>query len=171
MSNEPSSTTARDREPLVPTLEQRALHCLGYFGHYLHVHAGGRCGKQRILAKLLTHGGRLTQRELQELFPISAAALSEVLSKLEAEGLISRTRSERDRRQLVIELTDAGAQSATTVTEGRRLFESRCLAALADDEKEAFVSMLERVSRDWRGTAPQVADRPRRAQGAREVAR
>ena len=73
---------------------------LGYFGHFLHLHAGGRSGKQRMLERILREGGTISQRELQDTVPISSAAVSEVLAKLEFEGLITRTRSESDKRQL-----------------------------------------------------------------------
>lgn len=88
--------------------EARVLRDLGFFGHFLHVHAGGRGGKQYILSRLLRSGGAMTQRELQEHAHVTAAALSEVLAKLETEGLVLRTRSARDRRQLDIALTEGG---------------------------------------------------------------
>ena len=55
--------------------EARVLRDLGFFGHFLHVHAGGRGGKQYILSRLLRSGGAMTQRELQEHAHVTAAAL------------------------------------------------------------------------------------------------
>ena len=59
---------------------------LGYFGHFLRLHAGGRSGKQRMLERILREGGTISQRELQDTVPISSAAVSEVLAKLEFES-------------------------------------------------------------------------------------
>ena len=36
----------------------------GYFGHFMHVHSGGRSGKQHMLIKLSLAGGTLQQRDL-----------------------------------------------------------------------------------------------------------
>ena len=97
------------------SVETRIMRNFGYFGYYLHVHWGGRNGKQHILVELLAHDGRMTQRELQEASCITSASLSEVIAKLEAEGLLARERSETDRRQLTVTLTEAGTKKASTL--------------------------------------------------------
>ena len=88
-----------------PGTELQILRKLGYFGYYLHTHWGGRNGKQHILVELLAHDGRMTQRDLQEASCITSASLSEVVAKLEAEGLILRERSETDRREYYLRPT------------------------------------------------------------------
>ena len=130
--------------------EGRVLRCLGFFGHFLHVHAGGRSGKQHILACLLCHDGHLTQRELQEQFPISSAALSEVLAKLESEGLIVRTRSAQDKRQLDIVLTSTGVFKATRIVKERLDFERASLEALNAGERAQLADLLEKVATSWK---------------------
>ncbi len=139
--------TRQDEEPL----SRRILHDLGFFGHYLHVHAGGRSGKQHILAKLHQAGGRLSQRELQERSHISSAALSEVLSKLEMEGLVTRSRSDEDRRQMDITLTEEGVTQAIMRKREFEAFESECLSCLSEDERIQLLEMLDRLAELWRG--------------------
>lgn len=136
-------------QPAVDSLEHRALHDFGYFGHFLHVHAGGRSGKQHILTKLYYQDGHLTQRELLEASCISSAALSEVLSKLEGEGLIERSRSERDKRQLDIRLTKEGQARAERLAREKAQFERNCLAILTEEEKNDLVAMLDRIREHW----------------------
>ncbi|MDD5800739.1 MAG: MarR family transcriptional regulator [Coriobacteriales bacterium] len=131
------------------TLEHRVLHDLGYFGHYLFVHAGGRGGKQRVLARLYRHDGRLPQRSLIEHSGNSPAALSEVLSKLEAEGLIQRTRSHVDRRQLDVVLTQKGSQIAHDIEQDQQEFERQSLAPLSDAQKSDLVQMLDQLVAHW----------------------
>ena len=98
------------------TPTRRALHDLGYLGHYLHVHTGGRNGRQRTLMRLLDEGP-ITQRSLLDQSGVSSATLSETLAKLEAEGLLVRERSREDRRQLVLTLTDEGREAAHGIRE------------------------------------------------------
>ena len=131
------------------TRARHVLHDLGFFGHFLHVNAGGRSGQQHILVSLLKHGGHMTQRELQDEACISSGALSEVLAKLEASGHIERTRSEDDRRQLDITLTDEGTTRATTVIEQRRSFEAICLECFDDQEQEQLTQLLDRLVEHW----------------------
>lgn len=130
---------------------RHVLHDLGYFGHYLHVNAGGRSGQQHILVKLRKNGDHMTQRDLQEISHISSGSLSEVLAKLEGAGLIRRTRSDEDRRQLDIVLTDEGRLQADEHIEWRRDFESRALSCLSDEEQAQLIAMLDRLAEHWKG--------------------
>lgn len=129
-------------------LTRRVLHDLGFFGHYLHVHAGGRSGKQHILVRLLQDGA-VTQRELLDKTCISSAALSEVLSKLEGEGLIQRSKSAADQRTLVVELTDAGHARACELLASRERFEELSLACLDEREQKDLLEMLDRLAEHW----------------------
>ena len=128
---------------------RHVLHDLGFFGHYLHTKAGGRSGQQHILVKLYQSGGHMTQRELQELSNISSAALSEVLAKLEGTGGIERTRSDEDRRQLDIALTDEGWRRAARFVEQREGFEEHCLSCLSADEQTQLIGLLDRLADHW----------------------
>lgn len=132
--------------------ESEALHImrnLGFFGYYLHVHWGGRNGKQHILVELLAHEGRMTQRDLQEASCITSASLSEVIAKLEAEGLVERERSETDRRQLTVTLTKPGTERAREVLRTREEFERLAFDCLSPEETTQLASTLDRVAARW----------------------
>ena len=131
-------------------LPRHVLHNLGFFGHYLHLHAGGRSGQQHVLVKLYKSEGHMTQRELQEAAGISSASVSEVLAKLECAGLIARSRSDEDRRQMDIELTEAGRARAEDHIEERRRFEAQCLTCLTEEEQKQLVGMLDRLVEHWK---------------------
>jgi DNA-binding MarR family transcriptional regulator len=133
-----------------PPESVEVIRSFGYLGHYLHVHSGGRCGKQFILVTLANKGGHLTQRELADHCTIRSASLSEVLSKLEGEGLITRTVSETDRRQLDVSLTDEGSARAAHYAQERSDFEEQALACLDAHEVTLLRELLERVCTHWR---------------------
>lgn len=134
-----------------PSAELRILRKLGYFGYYLHQHWGGRNGKQHILIELLAHEGHMTQRDLQEESCITSASLSEVVAKLEAEGLLSRERSETDRRQLTLTLTEEGTRRARAFVESRRAFERNAFDCLTPGETEHLLDLLGRLEAHWVG--------------------
>ena len=127
----------------------RILRNFGYFGYFLHMHWGGRNGKQHILLELLAHDGEMTQRDLQEASCITSASLSEVIAKLEAEGLVTRERSETDRRQLTVTLTPEGERKAHEVVRTRAEFEARAFDCLTEDERNDLVRILDRVAAHW----------------------
>lgn len=126
------------------------LRHLGFFGHYLHMHEGGRGGKRFVLCTLHKQGGRITQRELLERTRVSSAALSEVLSKLESEKLITREPYEHDRRQLDIELTARGRIEADHIHHERVEFEQTAFECLTQREQADLAQMLERLAAHWK---------------------
>lgn len=131
------------------TTEQQILHLLGYFGHYIYVLRGGLGGKQHVLKTLLLQG-EMTQRELLELLHTSSASLSEVLGKLEREGLIERGRSEADKRQLEVCLTDAGKVAAAEMVREEKEFEEKSLDFLTHEEKADLLNRLDVIFDHWR---------------------
>ena len=131
------------------TTEQQILHLLGYLGHYMYVMRGGLGGKKHVLKTLLLQG-EMTQRELLELLHTSSAALSEVLGKLEREGLIKRGRSEADKRQLEVSLTEAGKGAAAEMVREEREFEKDSLDILSQEEKVDLLNRLDAIFDHWR---------------------
>ena len=128
---------------------RRLLEQLSWCGHYMHFHGGGRSGKAPILCLLAKHGGQMTQQELGMRFDLRPGSLSEVLSKLEAGGLIVRARSERDRRVLTVSLTDEGRARAAEDQAARTVFRARAFANLTPDEQEQLVGMLDKIKTCW----------------------
>lgn len=133
-----------------PGPDKRILRDLGFFGHYLHLHRGGRNGKQHVLLMLLRHGSAMGQRELQERSCITSAALSEVLAKLESEGLVRRSRCERDRRQLTIELTPEGERRAVRTRDAWNLHDRELLSCLTGAELAELADLLDLMAEHWR---------------------
>ena len=122
---------------------------LGYCGHYMHFHGGGRSGKVPILCMLDRRGGTMSQQELGGCFDIKPGSLSEILSKLESAGLIERTRDPKDRRQLFVRLTDEGAAAAQKAHENREAFRQKAFSALSVEEQEQLIDMLDRIRTTW----------------------
>ena len=94
-----------------PTQEMRIIRNLGYLGHYLYITRGCRGGQQFILTALYRDGD-MTQKDLLAKTKNTSASLSEMVSKLEAKGLVERTRVDKDRRQTLLSLTKEGQKQA-----------------------------------------------------------
>ena len=133
-----------------PPEPAEVLRNFGYLGHFLRTHTGGRGGKQFVLVSLAHAGGHLAQKDLFERSCTSSAAMSEVLSKLEAEGLIIRTVSETDRRQLDVRLTESGKRRAEELRQERAAFERKALACLSEGELEELKRLTDKVSKHWK---------------------
>ena len=64
---------------------------------------------QYISMLVLWEKGSITVKELGNALYLDSGTLTPLLKKLEAKGLISRTRSKNDERNLIISITDEGA--------------------------------------------------------------
>ena len=127
---------------------------LGFCGHYIHIHGGGRSGRAPIICALLKHGDAMPQRELMNMFDLKAGSLSEVLAKIERDGLIERTRDPQDRRQLIVRLTEEGHAQAALEQQAREEFRAQALTCFSVDERTQFEDMLARVVAHWKEIEP-----------------
>ncbi len=85
--------------------------------------------------------------ELAQHAELSPPTATEMLDGLEDSGLVSRSRSQRDRRVVLVSLTERGRE---LVEERRRRFEPRWREAFSefgDDELRAAVAVLDRMGR------------------------
>ena len=130
--------------------EERLFHHLRGIAHQMRHHADAKGGQGRILGLLLRRES-ITQRELQELLGVQAGSLSEILSKLEAGGLISRAPNEADRRGMDITLTEEGIRVAKESEAYRRQRREALFQALSEEEKLNLAALLEKLNEDWRG--------------------
>lgn len=128
---------------------KRILKGLGFCGHYMHFHGGGRSGQVPILCMLDRCEGCLSQQELGMRFELKPGSLSEILSKMEAAGLIERTRDTKDRRQLFVHLTETGQELAQREHDKREAFRRVAFSALTVDEQEQLAEMLEKIRVTW----------------------
>jgi DNA-binding MarR family transcriptional regulator len=83
----------------------------------------------------LGDGGELSVRELALTADLAPATVTQMLDSLEAAGLVDRVRSERDRRVVLISLTERGAE---LVAARRARFEPLWRAALAEFGEDAL---------------------------------
>lgn len=114
-------------------------------GHILRGTSGGKGSRKRILTVLLK-SGQVTQTALTEYLGIRPGSASEVLSKMEAAGLIVRQENEADRRTVNIELTDTGRKEAALAAKERKCGHEELLSGLSRTEQEELLALLEKLT-------------------------
>jgi DNA-binding MarR family transcriptional regulator len=117
-------------------------------GHTIRHAVEGKGGQKRVLMVLLENGG-MTQRALTEYLRIQPGSVSEVLGKLEVQGLIVRDQSELDRRTTDIRLSKAGEAAARQAHTERLARDQKMFAALSAAEAEQLLTLLEKLNSDW----------------------
>lgn len=126
---------------------EQVIHNLLYCASALRGHSDGKVSQRRVLLTLRQRG-TMTQRELLEEMGVRPASLSELLSKLEGRGLIRKERSETDRRNYEIQLTEEG-QLALEDMQAKRRAMPDLLEGLTQEEVEQLAALLDKLRTQW----------------------
>lgn len=102
-------------------------------------------GHGKILRALEQSDG-MTQKELAERLGIRPQSLTDALMRLEQHGAITRTRSERDKREQQVRITDLGREQSRHVSELHQKAAQMVLGSLEEDEKRQLVHLLDKLT-------------------------
>lgn len=106
---------------------------------------------QYLVLIALWNDDALTVGRLGELLGLDSGTLSPLLKRLEARGLIARTRTPRDERVVEIALTDAGRALRAELEDIPRCFGDR--TGLSHDEYLQLLSLAKTLSERMRSSA------------------
>lgn len=110
------------------------------------LHAKGLTrGEFDLLCALRRAGGPLRASQICTLTGVSGAAITKWSEALVAAGLIERTVPERDRRGVLLGLTDAGRQTVDTQFPEHLAREAEAISTLSTDERETLAGLLAAV--------------------------
>ena len=102
-------------------------------------------GRGRLMGILHDHGA-MNQCRLAELLDIRPQSLSELLVKMEGDGMIARAQSGEDRRQIIVSLTEEGSARVAAFREMHRRHAEEFLAPLTAEEKITFAALLNKLT-------------------------
>jgi DNA-binding MarR family transcriptional regulator len=107
--------------------------------------AGG-LGERHVGALVsLAIAGPATVSELAERMDMSLAHASLVVGDLAGTGLVDREHDERDRRRIIVSLSDAARPAVAQMRNRHGPALARFLSGLDDDEAEHFIDQLSRL--------------------------
>ena len=109
------------------------------------LHGIGLSAGQELLLMLLWEKEPRSQAELTRELAIEAPTTSKMLSRLAKAGVIARTRSESDRRTVLVTLTDAGRALEGPVNAAWRTLEEDTVGGLSPEEQDTLLVLLGRV--------------------------
>jgi DNA-binding MarR family transcriptional regulator len=110
-------------------------------------HKAGELSPTQIRALFQLEAEDTTAGCMARKADISAASMTAMLDQLEADGMVTRRRSEEDRRQVIVSLTDAGREKLAVK---RAFWEERWLLMLAEHSEEELAAAV-RVMRSMSG--------------------
>lgn len=107
-----------------------------------------------VLAALWRRGEPMPMGELSRMLLVSNGNATDVVGRLEAEGLVARSPCATDRRTVRVSLTEAGRAAFAGMAEGHRAELSRLFAALDESDLDALRDILRKL-------APRAGDKAR----------
>ena len=118
----------------------------------------GPARSQALVLSILAGRDALSQRELQQMLGIQPGSLSELLSKLEAKGYMTREKAE-DRRGNLLRITDAGRDAIPNADE---LPEDDPFSILSEDQQNQLAALLRTLLAHWADALEASGPRERR---------
>ncbi len=101
-------------------------------------------GRGRLMGFLNDHG-EMSQAQIAAHLDIRPQSLSELLCKMECDGLITRRQSTEDKRQTLVSLTENGRSRVEAFRENHRRRAAEFLEPLTEDEKTVFADILRKL--------------------------
>ncbi len=114
----------------------------GPYGHKRRMRA---FAQERMLETLVEQDKGIRQKELVEKMGINPSSVSELISKLEAEGYAVRTVDPDDKRATLITLTEVGKARAYELEDERKERFSKLFTVYTEKEKEQLLKLLEKL--------------------------
>ena len=96
---------------------------------------------EALMLLSFTRAGALPLGKIGERLQVHRTSVTNIVDKLEADGLVRRVPHAEDRRATLAEITDAGRATATRATEALN-GAAFGIDALADDDQEAVTALL-----------------------------
>jgi len=142
----PESTVNRTDASLIAL--RRILRATDLYERQLAHSAGLTPAKLRVLQIVASRpSGSATPKELATQMGVAQGTVTALLDKLEGSGMVRRQRSDTDRRQTNVVLTDVGSTAVTSAPDALQQQFVRAFEAMQDWEQAQLVSSLERVAR------------------------
>lgn len=105
----------------------------------------GVTAPQLIVLQQIARHGAISPSVLAREVSLSLPTLTGIVARLEARGMVQRTRNESDRRQILVSLTRSGAVLLEDAPSPLQETFVRQFAALRDWEQTQIVAILQRL--------------------------
>lgn len=134
-----------DRTDISLIALRRILRATELYGRELAQAAGLTAVQFRVL-QVVGERGQCTATEISQRMGVSQATVTSLVDKLVRQGMVERQRSDRDRRQTNIVMTEKGRATIASAPDALQQRYVRKFEALEDWEQAMLVAALERVA-------------------------
>ena len=99
-----------------------------------------------MVIRLLARLGRMRQEDIVHKLVLDKSAVTRTLTRLEEEGMVERTVSDRCRREKLVSLTDAGLEAYKRIEGVLEEWRTICYQGFSPKEREEYDGFLSRIT-------------------------
>lgn len=103
----------------------------------------------RVLLQLVRADAPLSLGALAERLGFVKSNVTQLIDRMEAEGLVSRLPDPTDRRAVLAQMTEEGLRRFHTGMQTLNVVDQELLAEYTPEERAQLVDLLERLTRNW----------------------
>ena len=134
-----------DRTDLSLVALRRILRATELYGKDLARAAGLTAVQVRVL-QVIAETGTSTPTAIAARMGVSQATMTALIDRLQAKALVERRRSDADRRQMIVAITDAGRGALERAPDALQQRYVKRFEALPEWEQSMILAALDRVS-------------------------
>ncbi len=137
----------QENEPLSDQVFHQMLALMSLHRQYARkvIDEQGIKPRDMSVLRFLSEHGDVTVSQVQQYIHHSLSTTSTMLSKLEEDGFVTRTRSQSDNRVVLVDITAAGRALLTNVPLGGLPLLRRELQALSPDRLDEMLGVLQEI--------------------------
>jgi DNA-binding MarR family transcriptional regulator len=136
----------QDRAQRIDYVSSQLLPGVALLTRLLVAHLGGTWSRTEVsLLNTLSYGPRRIT-ELAAFERLAQPTMTQLVKRLERDGLVTRERHAGDGRVVLVDLTEAGVAAVEDFRAQASAALGRCLAELPDDQVEALADATETLS-------------------------
>jgi MarR family transcriptional regulator, lower aerobic nicotinate degradation pathway regulator len=95
---------------------------------------------------MLSDVGETSQSQLGQLIAMDAATVKGVIDRLKARGLVALSKTDGDKRRLLVSLTAEGREAVAALIAKARIITEETLAPLSAKEVSTFLKLLAKLA-------------------------
>jgi DNA-binding MarR family transcriptional regulator len=100
---------------------------------------------QGTILKILAKHGNMPQKDIAACLQVSGPSISQLITKMENQGLVERSGGEKDKRYSLVKTTKKGREAAAALHKRSEKSLNKVFVCLSDAEKQELSALLSKV--------------------------
>ncbi len=128
--------------------KKRVIFLMEKYAHYIFHRFFEKPGRDRAL-RILYDSGTITQKMFADKLNIRPSSASDILAKMEGEGLITRTCHDNDKRNINVTITESGKKITEEVMVKQQEAVKQMMLSLTAEELTTLETLMNKLLADW----------------------